>query len=145
MGDRRQRSKRRSASKRLRKGFTLYLCHNLDYEGVVNALDRAGIRFKRHREFFSGDTPDTKLLPKVGQHRWILITFDQKQRTRDVENELIKQYRVRQFVFTSGQIGDVGAVLVKASPTMRNICKRRDGPFVYSISSSGNVKERTLR
>jgi PIN like domain len=144
MGDRRQRSKRRSVSKRQRKGFTLYLCHNLDYDGLVNALDRAGIRYKRHREFFSGDTPDTKLLPKIGK-RWILVTFDQKQRTRDVENELIKQYKVRQFVFTSGQIGDVGQILVKACPAMRNICKRREGPFVYSISSTGNVKERTLR
>jgi hypothetical protein len=145
MGDRRQRSKRRSGSKRPRKGFTLYLCHNLDYDSVANALQRNGIRIKRHRDFFSGDTQDTKLLPKVGQHRWILVTFDQKQRTREVENELIKRYKVRQFVFTSGQIGDVGNILVKASATMRNICKRRDGPFVYSISSTGKVKERTLR
>jgi hypothetical protein len=145
MGDRRQRSKRHSGSKRLRKGFTLYLCHNLDYGSVANALQRNGIRFKRHRDFFSGDTPDTRLLPKVGKHRWILVTFDQKQRTREVENELIKRYKVRQFVFTSGQIGDVGNLLVKASATMRNICKRREGPFVYSISSTGKVNERKLR
>lgn len=145
MADRKQRSKRLSGSKRLLKGFTLYLCHNLDYDGVVNALQRAGIRFKRHREFFSGDTPDTKLLPKVGQHRWILVTFDQKQRTRTVETELIKRFKVRQFVFTSGQIGDVGNILVKASSAMRNICKRREGPFVYSISATGKVHERKLR
>ena len=145
MADPKQRSKRRSDSKRLLKGFTLYLCHNLDYDGVVNALQHAGVRFKRHRDYFSGDTPDTQLLPKVGQHRWILITFDQKQRTRKVENELIKRYKVRQFVFTSGQIGDVGEVLVKVVPSMRNICRRREGPFVYSISANGKVKERALR
>jgi PIN like domain len=144
MVDPRQRSKRRSDSKRPRKGFTLYLCHNLDYDGVVNALQRGGIRFKRHRDFFSGDTPDTKLLPKVGQHRWILVTFDQKQRTREVESELIKRYKVRQFVFTSGQIGNVGEILVTASAAMRNICKKREGPFVYSISATGKVKERKL-
>jgi hypothetical protein len=145
MGDPKQRSKRRSNSKRPRKGFTLYLCNNLDYDGVVNALDRGNIRYKRHREYFSGDTPDTVLLPKVGRHRWILITFDQKQRTRSVENELIKRYKVRQFVFTSGEIGDAGATLLKACSAMRNICRRRDGPFVYSISNTGKVKERTLR
>lgn len=145
MADPKQRSKRRSGSKKPLKGFTLYLCHNLDYDEVVTALDRAGIRFKRHREFFSGDTPDTTLLPKVGQRRWILITFDQKQRTRTVETELIKRFKVRQFVFTSGQIGNAGSILVKASATMRNICKRREGPFVYSISGTGKVQERKLR
>jgi len=145
MVDPKQRLKKPSGSKKpLRRGFTLYLCHNLDYDDVADALNRSGIRFKRHREFFAGNTPDTKLLPKVGQHRWILVTFDQKQRTRAIENQLIKSYKIRQFVFTSGQIGNVGEILVKASATMRNICKRREGPFVYSISSSGNVKERRL-
>jgi hypothetical protein len=126
------------------KGFTLYLCNNLDYDGVVNPLQRGGIRFKRHRDFFSGDTPDTELLKLVGKHRWILLTFDQKQRTRKIEKEHIKRHKVRQFVFTSGKIGDVGEVLLSAIPTMRNICRRRDGPFVYSISSTGKVKERRL-
>ncbi len=144
MADRRQRSKRRSNSNRLHKGFTLYLCNNLDYDGVVNPLQRGGIRFKRHRDYFSGDTPDTELLKLVGKHRWILLTFDQKQRTRKIENEHIKRHKVRQFVFTSGKIGDVGQVLLTAIQTMRNICRRREGPFVYSISSTGKVKERRL-
>jgi hypothetical protein len=145
MVDPRQRSKRRSGSKKPLKGFTLYLCHNLDYDDVAASLHRNGIRFKRHREFFSGEVPDTKLLPKVGQHRWILVTFDQKQRTRAIEAELIKQYKIRHFAFTSGQIGDVGELLVKASKAMRNLCKRKDGPFCASISKSGNVTLKPLR
>jgi hypothetical protein len=145
MADPKQRSKRRSDSKRLHKGFTLYLCHNLDYDGVVNALQRGGIRFKRHRDYFSGDTPDTELLKLVGKHpSWILLTFDQKQRTRKVENELIKRYKIREFVFTSGQIGDVGDLLLSAIQGMRNICRRREGPFVYAIALSGKLKERKL-
>jgi hypothetical protein len=145
MVDPKQRSKRHSDSKKLRRGFTLYLCHNLDYDSVAEALERAGLRFKRHREFFSGNTPDTVLLPKVGQHRWILVTFDQKQRTRSIESELIKRYKIRQFVFTSSQIGDVGELLVKASSAMRNVCKRNEGPFVYSVSRLGNLAKKTLR
>jgi PIN like domain len=143
--DPRQRSKKRSGSNKPRKGFTLYLCHNLDYDSVAKALERSGIRFKRHREFFSGEVPDTTLLPKVGQHRWVLVTFDQKQRTRTIEAELIKRYRIRYFVFTSSQIGDVGELLTKASKAMRNLCKRKDGPFCASISKSGNVALRALR
>jgi hypothetical protein len=139
-----QRSKKRSGSKKLFKGFTLYLCHNLDYDSVTNALERGGIRFKRHREFFSGEVPDTTLLAKVGQHRWILVTFDQKQRTRTVEAELIKRYKIRHFVFTSSQIGDVGEALVKASSAMRRLCKRQEGPFCASISKGGNVALKKL-
>jgi hypothetical protein len=144
MVDPKQRSKKRSGSKKPRKGFTLYLCHNLDYDDVANALERHGIRFKRHRDYFAGEAPDTTLLPKVGQHRWILVTFDQRQRIRATEVALIKRYKIRHFAFTSSQIGDVGELLVKASKDMRNLCKRKEGPFCASISKGGNVTLKPL-
>lgn len=146
MADKRRRSKRQSTSKkdRPRKGFTLYLCHNLDYEDLASTLDRAGIRYKRHREFFSGMVEDEVLLPKVGRHRWILITYDQKQRTRLVEKELIKRFRIREFVFTGGSLPDPGALLVKASKRMRAICRTTPGPFVYAITQTGNVHPKAL-
>src|SRR5437899_2753029 len=104
-----------------------------------------GIRFKRHKDCFaSGSTPDTELLKKVGKHKWILITADQKQRTRTLESELIKQFKIREFVFTSNEVGDVGELLVKASRRMRNLCRNHEGPFVASISKSANVAIRTL-
>jgi len=58
---------------------------------------------------------------------------------------MIKQYKIRQFVFTSGEVGDVGQLLVKARVKMRNLCSKNEGPFVASISKSGNVAMRTLR
>jgi PIN like domain len=145
MVDPKQRSKRRSGSNKPRKSFTLYLCHNLDFDSVADTLDRHGIRYKRHREFFKGEVADTVLLPKVGRHRWILVTFDQKQRTRNIESELIKRYKIRHFVFTSGEIGDVGELLFKASRNMRNLCKRENGPFCASIALSGKVLLKNLR
>lgn len=141
MADPRQKSKRRSSSKKpkLFRGFTLYLCHNLDYDDLAHVLEQNGIRFKRHREFFDGWALDTQLLPLVGKHRWILITFDQKQRTRLLEKQLIHKYKIREFVFTSGQIGDVGQLLVAARAQMRNLCSRNEGPFVASISRNAKV------
>ena len=146
MGDPRQRLKRQSHSKsrKRRKGFTLYLCHNLDYDDVAAALDRAGIRYKRHRDYFKGSTSDETLLPFVGKKRWILVTFDQKQRTRNIEKELIKQYSVRQFVFTSGDIPDPGEVLVKARRAMKRACSGSDGPFCYAISGKAQLAPRSL-
>jgi hypothetical protein len=146
MVDPKQRSKKPSNSKKQLKGFTLYLCHNIDYPDVADVLRRNGVRFKRHRDCFAdGSTPDTELLKKVGKHRWILITADQKQRTRKLECELINQFKIRQFVFTSSEVGNVGELLVKARTRMRNLCRSHEGPFVYSISKSGNVAMRTLR
>lgn len=141
MVDPKTRSKKRSRSKKRKppKGFTLYLDHNLDYDELAEKLDRAGIRFRRHREFFPGSTPDTELLRKVGQKKWILVTFDKKQRTRFLEKKLIEQFRIREFVFTSNEIADPGDLLVKANRQMRNLCKKHEGPFVASISKSGKV------
>jgi hypothetical protein len=142
MVDPKQKSKKRSRLKKqksLPRGFTLYLDHNLDYDDLVEKLDRAGIRYKRHRELFSGSTDDVVLLKKVGEKKWILITFDKKQRTRLLERKLIEHFKIREFVFTSREIGDAGDLLVKANRQMRNICKKHDGPFVASISKSGIV------
>jgi hypothetical protein len=135
MVDPRQRSIKQSSSNKpkLLKGFTLYLCHNLDYDDAADVLTRHEIRFRRHREFFDGWALDTQLLPLVGKHRCILITFDQQQRTRLLERQLIERYKIREFVFTSGQIGDVGELLVKARRQMRDLCSKNQGPFVAAF------------
>ncbi|MGD0629147.1 MAG: hypothetical protein ABR987_07335 [Terracidiphilus sp.] len=142
MTDPKPKSKRRSPSKKPKsppRGFTLFLDHNLDYPELVEKLDRAGIRYKRQKEFFSGDTDDQVLLRKVGKKNWIFVTFDKKQRTRMLERKLIDQFKIREFVFTSNEIGDPGDLLVKASRQMRALCKKKSGPFVASISKGGNV------
>src|SRR5689334_11476832 len=99
MGERKKRSKRRFISRKstkpLLRGFTLYLCHNVDYDEVVEALERAGIRFQRHRNHFKGYAPDTELLRKVGKRRWILITADKRQRVRPLERQLILHFKIR--------------------------------------------------
>src|SRR5436309_647147 len=106
MGDPKRRSKKQSTSKKRPplKGFTLYLCACVDYPEVVAVLQRAGIRFKRHRDYFPGNAPDTDLLKLVGQKRWILITADKKQRLKPLEKQSIKQFRVREFVFMDSAI-----------------------------------------
>ncbi len=145
MGERKRRSKKRSASKqKLLKGFTLYLCHCVDYDEVAEALSRAGIRFQRHRDHFSGYAPDTDLLRKVGKRRWILITADKKQRVRPLERQLIVQFKVREFVFTSAAVGNIGELLVCVRRKMRNMCSRNEGPFVAAISQSGHIALRSL-
>jgi hypothetical protein len=146
MGEKRRRSKKRSTSNNqpLLKGFTLYLCNCVDYDEVVNALDRGGIRYQRHRNHFPPDVADTELLRKVGQRRWILITADKRQRLNPLERQAIVQYRVRQFVIVAPSIGSIGELLLSVRGKVRNICKKNAGPFVAAISAAGIIKLRSL-
>ncbi len=86
------------------------------------------------------------LLPLVGRKRWILVTTDQRQRTKQLENHKIRQYKVREFVFTDGTMGKalLCEVLLMAKNRMRKLCRDNEGPFVASISRSGDVKLRLL-
>lgn len=147
MVDPKSKSKRRSRSKKRKpppKGFTLYLDHNLDYDALVEKLDLAGIRYKRHRDFFSDSADDISILRKVGEKNWIMVTFDKKQRSRLLERRMIVQFRIREFIFTSSDIGDPGDLLVTAARQMRNLCRTKNGPFVATISKSGKVSLRPL-
>jgi len=61
-----------------------------------------------------------------------------------LEKQLIQQFKIRQFVFTSSQIGNVGELLAKASRQMRAVCSRNEGPFVYAIMQDGKLRRRNL-
>ena len=89
---------------------------------------------------------DEVLLPLVGRKRWILVTTDQRQRTKHLENHKIRRYKVREFVFTDGTMGKalLCQALLKAKNKMRTLCRNNHGPFVASISRNGDVKLRSL-
>jgi hypothetical protein len=149
MAARKAKSKKRSSGKkpsRPLKGFTLYLCQNVDFDELAEALDKANIRYQRHRDHFQSWVDDTVLLPLVGRKGWILITTDQRQRTRHIENQKIRQYRVREFVFAGGSLGAQAlcTALIKAKNKMRKLCRASRGPFIASISRSGDVRLRTF-
>jgi hypothetical protein len=61
-----KKSKKRSSGKERKrplKGFTLYLCQNVDFDELAVELDRAGLRYQRHRDHFKGWVEDEVLLP----------------------------------------------------------------------------------
>ncbi len=100
----------------------------------------------RHRDKFKSGADDQTLLAFVGKEKLVFVTTDQRQRSRHVEREQIKLHKVRQFVFTSGNMGKTVLIkaLMNACHQMRRLCSTNGGPFVASISKSGNVSLRTL-
>jgi hypothetical protein len=79
-----QKSKKRSSgssdapSKRRLPNLTFYLDENWDCPEVVDELQRARIRYRIYKQDVAANagSPDEALLPKIGQHGWILITAD---------------------------------------------------------------------
>jgi hypothetical protein len=118
----------------------------VDFDELAEALDRANIRFQRHRAHFVQWVEDEVLLPLVGQEALDFGPTDQRQRTKQLENHKIRQYKVREFVFTDGTMGKalLCEVLLRAKNRMRKLCRDHDGPFVASISRSGDVKLKSL-
>jgi hypothetical protein len=128
--------------------YTLFLDENLhNCRAILDALEQAGIPYKRHGEDFKPGTRDTDWLPVVGASRWLLVTVDKNIRYNELERRALHQFRVRAFVFTSGNLGGntMASLLVKAFPAMTRLCKRQPAPFVASITRSGKVHLRYPR
>jgi|HubBroStandDraft_4_1064222.scaffolds.fasta_scaffold15745_5 hypothetical protein len=146
MAARRGKSKKRSYGKELNrplKSFTLYLDENVDFDEVADALKKAGVRYRRHRDSFGRQAgiSDEVVLQYIGPKRWVLLTTDQRQRSKHIERVQILKYKIRQFVFTSGNLSKSALVeaLMTARHKMRKICTSDRGPFSASISKSGEI------
>ena len=97
--------------------FVLFLDENIhNCQPIVHALRAANIPYQRFGDYFSPGTPDETWLPHVGQQGWLLITVDKKIRYNELERRAIVRNRVREFVFTSGNLSGstMAELLVKA-------------------------------
>ena len=70
-----------------------------------------------------------------------MLTCDQKIRYNQLERQKIIQYRIREFVLTSGNMNGamMGAALTRAAKQMKSLVRRYEPPFIAYISQSGNV------
>ena len=98
----------------------------------------------RHGTHFSPGTLDVDWLPVVGEKRWALLTSDKSIRYNQLEKEKIVQYRIREFVFASGNLSGamMGEALTKALPKMKRLFKENQQAFIAYLGQSGNVEIR---
>jgi hypothetical protein len=108
------------------------------------ALDNAGIKYIRHGSIFAPGVEDTEWLPRAGQERWPILTADKRIRFNVLEREQVMAYRIRQFVFTSGNLSGtmMGEILKLAVPRMRAVLVAHKAPFIACITKSGQVEVR---
>ena len=127
------------------KDFVLFLDENLcNCQPLLDAIAECGVRYERHYAHYPPGTPDTGWLPYVGSQHWILLTADQTIRYSEVEKRAVVRHKVREFVFTSGNLSrfELARLIKIAMPSMQKLCLKQKPPFIASITKSGNVSLR---
>lgn len=148
MGDRKEKSKRQSDGSQDRSQpdpFVLFLdetSHNC--APIHEALGSMSIAFERHGAHFTSGVNDETWLPEIGKRGWAVLTCDKRIRYNELERLQIVRHRIRQFVFTSGNMSGVmmGEALRVAIPKMLRLFSSHPAPFIAYISKSGNVEVR---
>ena len=104
-------------------------------------LSRRGVKHERHLEYFPRGTPDQVWLPKVGENKWALLTADKRIRYNILEKKALAEYKVKEFVFASGNLSgeEMAMALESAMPRMISLAGRLDPPFVAAITRWGEV------
>jgi site-specific recombinase len=122
--------------------FVLYLDENLcNCQPILDILKRLGVSHKRHLEFFKPGTRDRDWLRHVGEEQWVVLTADQQIRYNEQEKQEVVSHRVREFVFSSGNLAgqEMAAILEIALPRIKRLCEKQAPPFVATITKGGHV------
>jgi hypothetical protein len=82
----------------------LFIDRDLWSRHLDNALRAAGIPFEAHLDHFDDDTPDPDWLTAVGARGWVVLTRDQRIRTRPNELAAVRAARLHVFALTSGNL-----------------------------------------
>lgn len=107
---------------------------------MPEALRHAGATVEVLTEHFDSSTDDETLLTAVGVQGWVFLSKDRNIRRRTLERQALMRAKVKAFLLTAADLSghEQAAVLVKALPRIRRIC-RRPGPFIARITAAGNV------
>jgi PIN domain-containing protein len=82
------------------ENFVLFLDERLlNCRPIHSALNELNVENKRHGQCFKPGVEDTEWLPEIGK-----LTSDKRIRYNQLERDKIVHYRIREFVFTSGNL-----------------------------------------
>lgn len=78
-------------------------------------------------------------LELVGERDWIALTKDKKMRYQTLERASIKRWNIREFAFSSGNLGgeEMGRLLEVNLNKIFTFIKKQARPFVAGITNDG--------
>lgn len=118
-----------------------FLDRNLGRNKFSNTLRALGLRIEVHDDHFRPDASDAEWLREVGARRWVVVTIDRRIRYRQLEWLACKAGMVRAFAFSSGNLRaeEMAGIFVKALPNIIRFLDEQQGPFLATITKSGDV------
>ncbi len=120
---------------------TFFLDRTIGKKIVAQALRGASLHVETHDDHFAQDAKDEEWLRVAGESKWVVVTNDRKIRYRSLELNCLQRSGVRAFAFAHGNLtgGEMAAVFLKALPKIIRILKRNKGPFIATLTRSGDV------
>jgi len=108
---------------------------------VAEALSRAGVKVRVHRDCFSPGTPDEIWLAQVGRNGWAVLTKDTRIRYRETEKSALLEAKVPAFVLTGKALDgeQMAAAFVAALPKIERYIEQFAPPFIARVTRSGNI------
>ncbi len=139
------KSKKRSATSLL-PSFPLFLDEALDFDGLYEALTKAGARVFRHRDHFAAGEKDFVWLPFVGTAGWIVLTKDEAMQRGEIEKIAIKNAGAIVFILVRGDLSgeEMAEIFVKALSGIARVVKRHPPPFIAKIYRDASVLKTDL-
>ncbi len=94
-----------------------------------------------HDDHFAQNVSDEEWLADVGRKGWIVLTKDEKIRSRKLELQAVKNHSIGMFLLTAGNMtGEQMADLFAAAlPKMLRFIKGNRKPFVATIGTGGRI------
>lgn len=137
------RSKKRSATTRLRDETTFFLDRSIGKFKCAHHLRAAGIKVEIHDDHFSEGASDEEWIARCGREKWVIITGDIWKRGRKEAPQVnaVAFGRVRVFQLSTNEIPSElwGQAILKAEQKIIKILKTNKGPFMARITPGGNV------
>jgi hypothetical protein len=97
-----------------------------------------------HDDVFPQGTDDDVWLARAGSEGWVVLTKDQGIQKRPNELAAVVSARVRQFVLVDVGLTapQMAGVLIRARKAMERLLRRRNPPFIASITKNGTLSRR---
>jgi hypothetical protein len=120
----------------------LFIDRDLWSRTLDAALRAARIPFEAHRDHFPDDEPDPSWLRVVGGRGWVVLTRDQRIRTRPNELAAVRAARLHVFALTSGNLSAAATadVVLAAWPALQRAVAEHEPPMLWSITRGGTIR-----
>lgn len=111
-------------------------------KAVKNALLEAGAQVEHLDDHFSQDAKDEEWLPRVSEWGWVVLSKDEKIRTKALEVRAIARAGARVFILASGNLNrhQMASLFVEALPKLEKFNQGNPAPFIVKLYKDGRIK-----